>query len=206
MLDTIIQSYQKNHNQEELINKLKDYFQVSKLDENVIAYLSKTVDTGMFSINSFENIDTVELSYKELNDCNSDRTFPAICVGSDGLGTYFWVMLETADVISLNHDATFEEAAMDAEADTVEEFTQGFIELGSALKIDELLKLQESISHLDEDEDDFQKDFFIATKEALDITYQELYDLLDNVSMEFIYQRCMDFIDDGEAEELLENA
>ncbi len=69
------------------------------------------------------------------------KPFPAVIVGGDGLGTDFWLVLESARIISLHHDATFSEVAHAIRVRSAAKFMQAFTRQGSLCDLRQLVGL-----------------------------------------------------------------
>lgn len=68
--------------------------------------------------------------------------FPAVCIGTDGLGTEFHLLLHSGNVISLHHDATYFEEAKRLGALRGWRRIHAFSTAGSSFSVEDLMTLQ----------------------------------------------------------------
>ena len=133
--------------------------------------------------------------------------FPALYVHSD-----IWIMMTNARVITLHHDATFDEVAYDIEeeVDSREAFLDRFSREGSFLDFKELLRMNTHLKAngfkgcwntargLDE-----CKMLLQAIKEAKNLSYDQLVSLVDqNSGSGYLYEVAMEFYELLEAGEI----
>jgi hypothetical protein len=134
------------------------------------------------------------------------ENFPALYVHSD-----VWVMLTNAKVITLHHDATFDELAMEIEdvAQDRDDFLTKFSQEGSFLDLRELLHINYLLEQKGlkccwtvANEVDESKKLLSAIKEAKNLSYAQLAELTQhNEGSGYLYEIAMEFFDlleDGE--------
>ncbi|MDJ1505305.1 PQQ-binding-like beta-propeller repeat protein [Xanthocytophaga agilis] len=113
------------------------------------------------SVDGYYRIDSFSRSLGSARTCGelfgedipfADSMFPAILIGGTPYGDYFWLDLEWGSVISLNHDDTFTEVALDIIEDnkptTASGFTLDFSMKGNGFWLSELLAFTTAARHM----------------------------------------------------------
>ena len=206
MIAQSIRKYQHHQDQDLLWEEVEDYFGV-EVHTSAKAYLTKDdLFEGFLYVNHAVEIKDTYYSYHQLlNDefVEEDGLCPIVCIGGEVYGTYFWLVLTTGDVLSV-HYSSFGKMLYDAQASmkssTKEGFLQAVIKLGSLMKIEQLLALQEASKEIidleREDEDAFQVALFRLVAKILGLTEEGLDEIIEQLPLEFIHSRCMDYIEE----------
>ena len=204
-LTAAAQAFASDKDTEALLEAVKKYFDIETIAEQVIPYLlGESATDGFYLIQSLEQCSDYTPTYQKLFHEYGEGLFPALNFGGDGLGVEFWLMLETGQVITLHHDATFFERAGEIRADSAAEFARKFESVGSLFSLTQLLHLQALTRDLDEGDDDFGKGLMKAASAALGISLRETADLFSDTRFEFVFSQVGDLYDfEEELEEFL---
>lgn len=186
---------------------LKAHFQIDTIADDVQTFIKATVlvkkVVGSACLSGVSEYIDIKLSRME----DYLENFPALYVHSD-----VWVMLTNAKVITLHHDATFDELAMEIEdvAKDRDDFLTKFSHEGSFLDLRELLHINYLLEQkglkccwTTANEVDESKKLLSAIKEAKNLSYAQLAELTQhNEGSGYLYEIAMEFFDlleDGEA-------
>jgi Leucine-rich repeat (LRR) protein len=205
MLQEAIQQFTIDRDAAKLTARVAQHFQIKKIAPEVVSYLCGEVDLkGFYTIQSFSQCCDEQYSYQKLFHEYGEGLFPALNFGGDGLGVEFWLVLETGQVITLHHDATFYEVAGDISASSGAAFTKEFAKQGSLFSLTQLLQLQASTKDLDEGDPDFERELFVAAAQALGKTYSAIAKISDDSRLEFVRAHCGEFIEENGIENLID--
>ena len=176
---------------------VKAWYGLDKLSSNVKPYLlGQQPGEGILKLEPFIDLWKNRVSFRSLFDRFGNEPFPAVCIGSDGLGTEFWVLLESAKVISLHHDATFYEVAGNIRSSDPRRFVREFAKAGSVLTLPQLFALQDESCGLDPDDAVFPQKLFEAAQRVLAIPASKLQRrMLRERAFEFLFVRCRDLLE-----------
>lgn len=179
---------------------LKSYFHIQEVDQRIFPYLAGEVELeGHLLLLPFEKCYYDHYSFRHLFKDFSDNPFPAICIGGDGEGVDFYLMLETGKIISLHHDATFYEVACCINADSEEVFVRRFEEEGSTFHLRQLLDFQQITCRFDRSDYDFGEQLFLASAKALGLTLHQTAEIMHHDSFAFLATHFGDLWEEDDA-------
>ena len=202
-MEAAIADFASTGNEKALLKAIKEHYKVKSVHKKAQPYLFNKVDlNGPLNLEPFEKSWKNCRSYKALFSRFGDDLFPALCIGSDGYGVEFWLLLTMGTVISLHHDASFYEVAAYISAKDEAEFVKKFAKAGAAFTIEQLATLQQKTSNLNGTDIEKEREYFIAAAETLGTPWSRLAKRLNELSLEFVYTRCRDFID-GQLDDFL---
>lgn len=195
----IVLQYEKDSLAEAYFSAVQDLFQIKELAPMVRDYLTlQDLPEGTYQISTPNNEFINYMSYSRLFNRFDDSFWPALGIGSDGLGTEFWLMLETGKIISLHHDATFYEEAGWLNVDTKEEFCREFEAVGAYVDLEQLLKIQAASAVLDDGEDDAEEKFTKKVAKILGPKLSDMPETLQDNRLEFIYSLVESYLEELE--------
>jgi len=183
---------------EETYTELKNIFSISEIHESVKNYISNNFDSNLMkgpfyiygSKKAFDYIFTYKKIFKVDYD---DGIFPAVYIGGIR-GVNFYLMIETAEILSIHHDSLSELAWDYFDEDEKQDLKLGLNNMlkdYSLFNIDQLLKLNDTLKEYDYDdlEDEFSiKEIKKVIFESFNWTKKELNKNLSNLAMEFLYE------------------
>jgi hypothetical protein len=186
-LQSAVEAYKQNQDFPALTAFLKSYFHIESIDERIFPYLKGEGDLdGYFLLMPFEKCYQEHYSFRHLFKDFSDRPFPAICIGGDGDGVDFYMLLETGKIITLHHDATFYEVACSIRTEDEKDFLRRFEAQGSSFHYQQMRSLQALTAHLDSSDFDFGEQLFQATARSLSLSLRQTADIMFHESMVFV--------------------
>lgn len=190
LLDQAVAQFQSDRELAPLMAAMAAHFRIPGVAPSIEPYLRGQGSlNGYYFISSFEKCYKDHYSYAQLFDKHGDDPFPAITIGSEEGGVEFWLLLETGQVITLHHDATFFEEATYIRATDGPAFTRRFAEVGSLFTLPQLLLLQSRTGALDRGDDDlFGKGLLKAAAEALGISLRDAAALFSDSRFSFVHQ------------------
>lgn len=196
--------YEKDKDKKAFLKHVKAHFGINKIHKEVEPYLLGEVNTkGIFNIDAFTKAYPHVFTCDQLFGKFGNETFPGIIIGGDTYGIEFWLILTTGKVISLHHDATFSEIAMETEGKDVDDFVKKFGQAGSVFNITSLLEFQRLSGVLDKNADDFELRLMQVTAQSLGWSIKKLSENVNDLPMEHIYMLGRDFVDEGGLNDLI---
>ncbi len=204
MLEDVLKAYKQAGGKDALLEAVKSYYGVKKLEKTVVSYILGEVELqGMFNIAPFEETWNSRQTFDEVFGRFGNVVFPGIVIGGDGSGVEFRLMLANGNIISLRRGAVFREAAADIPAETPLEFTRKFSSEGSSFTLESLLALQAASRTLSTDGLDFPVRFARTVAECLGWRLSKLNNHIFDNSLEFIFAPLDEFIEENGLEELV---
>lgn len=119
------------------------------LHPDVARFVAEDVDpSGVLRLGRFSERFMERASFDGLFGRLGAGRFPGVKIGSR-FGIDVWLMLESARIVALHHDATFSEVAATVKVRTPAKFVEAFVPKASALTLAQLLEVEATARGLD---------------------------------------------------------
>ncbi|NOQ74206.1 MAG: hypothetical protein GQ574_19515 [Crocinitomix sp.] len=173
-------------------SELKGIYKIKKINAKVITYIENHFFTdnidGFLNLSGAKKALETSLTYHEiLSEGSDDLLFPAIFLGSESSGSYFYLMLESGKIISPHHDSLKEESySLFSDEMTMTAFKNKLVKQFSVYDIDQLLLLQERTKGFELDRENRKKIIAIASEVFSIETKQVVSFVGKHPSLEFL--------------------
>ncbi|MGB1251615.1 MAG: leucine-rich repeat domain-containing protein [Candidatus Promineifilaceae bacterium] len=200
MLQEAWKQFELDKDRTRFLDAVKQTYGITTIHSTVEAYIFDMVPAaGMFTLRPFQACFLgTPWTYNRLVYRFGDELFPGDWIGYDNAGIQFLLLLETGQVITLHHDATFYEVAGDIRARTPADFLKKFAKAGSVMTIDRLIALQQAsvaFKHLDEDMPTYAAEWLRLVSKSLKLSMGHFNRNIHKERYEFIANRCRELIE-----------